>query len=468
MDTSLRALNRFGLGARIGEAEQLGDPRAWLRSQLDGDPPRIAGTVPSASEIGATLVALRMANQAGPTEQQQARRRLAEIATAEERAVLGERVASERPFVERLVQFWSNHLAISMVGKRVVGALAGSYEREAIRPHVLGRFDEMVLASARHPAMLVYLDNFQSIGPNSGGVRAAARPAARRGLNENYARELLELHTLGVNGGYTQEDVQELAKILTGWTASGVPGAPGMAANRRTPPGAGAARRTMADDPVGFVFQPNLHEPGTKTLLGVQYGDGGFEEGERAIHALCAHPATGEFLARKLVAHFVADDPPESAVERVANVYRSSGGDLREVAIALIDLEEAWSDSSKKFRSPQDWMVAISRGLGLDVAGDRVTALLRQLRHPLWAPPSPAGFPDALSDWSDPDALLNRAELARTLAPRIARSHRDPRILLDLVDVPAGDALRDLLSNNSIPAAERLALGIASPAFQWR
>jgi uncharacterized protein (DUF1800 family) len=326
----------------------------------------------------------------------------------------------------------------------------------------------MVLASARHPAMQVYLDNFQSVGPSSEGVGAVARPAARRGLNENYARELLELHTLGVDGGYAQEDVQELAKIFTGWTVSGVPGAPRMAPARMRRPGRRTAARPTAADAVGFVFQPTLHEPGDKSLLGIRYAESGVEEGERAIRALCAHPATAEFLARKLVAHFVADDPPATSVSRIASVYRESGGDLRQVSIALVELDEAWSDEAKKFRSPQDWMIAISRGLGLDIAGDRITPLLRQLRHPLWAPPSPAGFGDRLSDWSDPDALLNRAELARTLGSRIAQTNRDPRVMLDLIDVPGGDPLRDLLSNSSIPAPERLALGIASPAFQWR
>src|SRR5262245_4883109 len=224
MNPTLRALNGFGLGARPGERRRVTDAKNWLRAQLHGDVSlSVTPTVGSSSAIADALRAFRMVGQGDEQERkearQQARRALVGIAAAESRAVLTERVITERPFVERLVAFWSNHFCVSMGAKVLVAPLAGSYEREAIRPHVLGRFEDMVLASAKHPAMLVYLDNFQSIGPASRGAAAGGRgQGQRRGLNENYARELLELHTLGVDGGYTQQDVQELAKILTGWT----------------------------------------------------------------------------------------------------------------------------------------------------------------------------------------------------------------------------------------------------------
>ena len=202
------------------------------------------------------------------------------------------RVTSDRPFVERLVAFWSNHLCVSAGAKILVAPLAGSYERDVIRPHVLGRFEDMVLASARHPAMLAYLDNFQSIGPSSQGAQAGQRNnGARRGLNENYARELLELHTLGVNGGYTQEDVQELARILTGWTIAGIPGPGARVQPRPGVRGRGVVRRVRpeAGGPLGFAFQELLHEPGAKTVLKQRYKEEGVAEGERAIRALCGH-----------------------------------------------------------------------------------------------------------------------------------------------------------------------------------
>jgi uncharacterized protein (DUF1800 family) len=467
MNQSLRALNRFGLGARIDEARTISDPRGWLRSQLDGGPPRIpAATVASPDAIGDALRALR-APTPDPEMRQTARRRVQEIAAAESQTAFSFRVTSERPFVERLVAFWSNHLCVSAAAKIIVAPLAGLYEREVIRAHVLGRFEDMVLASAQHPAMLVYLDNYQSIGPGSRG----AQGNARRGLNENYARELLELHTLGVDGGYTQQDVQELARLLTGWTVAGLGGGgarqsmPMAPARARRLSRAGAVRAT--DGAVTFAFQENLHEPGPKTVLGVRYG-AGLAQGERAIRALCQHPSTARFVATKLVTHFVADTPPASAVERIADVFRESRGDLRAVASALIDLPDAWNEEHRKFRTPQDWLTSVFRTVrGTDI-NDRAVPFLRQLRHPFWSPQAPKGFGDTTQEWADPDSLLNRAELSRTLARRFASQRIDPRLLLDAVDVAPEDPVTKLVSDASIGRDERIALALASPAFQWR
>ena len=445
VDERLRALNRFGLGARPGERFRVSDPRAWLRAQLDGAPV-LAGT-PAASEIADALQAFRAAQQ-GERERQQARRRIIGIALAEQRTALLQRVVTDRPFVERLVAFWSNHLCVSTEAKIPVAALAGRYEREAIRPHVLGRFEDMVLASAKHPAMLIYLDNVQSIGPGSRAARGPRQRRQQRGLNENYARELLELHTLGVDGGYTQRDVTELARLLTGWTLSGF-----------------GPRGGSGD--IAFEFQPLLHEPGEKTVVGATYREG-VGEGERAIRALCRHPSTAKFVATKLVAHFVSDTPPADAVERVAAVFRESGGDLRRVSLALVDLPAAWAvGDDRKFRTPQEWIVATLRAFRAREIGDPVVQALRQLRHPLWAPASPKGFGDTRREWADPDSLMNRAELARSMARRVG-GDVDPRVLLDVVDVAADDPLRAMLADTGIPADERVALAIAGPAFQWR
>src|SRR5688572_7885475 len=284
MNSTLRALNGFGLGARAGEPQRAGDARGWLRAQLQGDAlllPAPAEGSPSA--MADAIRAFRSIGQADDQQRrearQQARRALVGIAGAESRATITERVTTDRAFVERLVAFWSNHLCISVGAKILVAPLAGSYEREAIRPHVLGRFEDMLLASATHPAMLVYLDNFQSIGPSSRGARAGRGRGPQRGLNENYARELLELHTLGVDGGYTQQDVQELAKILTGWTVGGLGrpsmqlGVQPMTPRRGRRPLDQARGRAMAaqadtDGRIGFAFQELLHEPGSKTVLG--------------------------------------------------------------------------------------------------------------------------------------------------------------------------------------------------------
>jgi len=467
MDTTLRALNGFGLGARPGERGRVRDPRSWLRGQLKGAAPLLGAPAEASPDaIHEAIRAFRSAAPQGDDQQrrearQQARRRLVAIAAAESRAALMERVGSERPFVERLVAFWSNHLCVSVGAKILVAPLAGSYEREAIRPHVLGRFTDMVLASAKHPAMLVYLDNFQSIGPGSPAARASGRRGQPRGLNENYARELLELHTLGVNGGYAQQDVLELAKILTGWTVSGL-GRPGSAGPR------GRRQMNPADQRFGFAFQDVLHEPGAKTVLGVKYADGGVTEGERVIRALCDHPSTAQFVATKLVRHFVSDDPPAGAVDRIARVFRDTRGDLRTVADALIDLPEAWTDSARKFRTPQDWLIAVLRAFNATDVSETVMPILRQLRHPLWSPAAPKGFDDGTSEWADPDSLLNRAELARTVARRLRVPRVDPRQLLDVIDVPATDQLHKFVADVAIPADERLALVLAGPGFQWR
>lgn len=469
MTAALRALNGFGLGARPGERLRIGDPRRWLRAQLDGGAPTLP--VPDASapsRVTAMLSAYRGAANGDRQARQQLRQGLVAIAAADGLAALGARVASDRPFVERLVAFWSNHLCVSSGSKLLVAPLAGSYEREAIRPFVLGRFHDMVRASARHPAMLLYLDNAQSIGPSSAGARLA-RGRVQRGLNENYARELLELHTLGVDGGYEQPDVQALARILTGWTIAGLNGRADMAMDRRSARAAGTpAPPQPAAARIDFVFRPFLHEPGDKVLLGERYRARGVEEGEEAIRALCRHPSTARLVARKLVAHFVSDTPPPDAVNRLARVFLETDGDLRAVSAALIDLPEAWGSDARKFRTPQDWLVAVLRATGATEAAARHLVLLRQLRHPLWSPQAPKGFGDTTQEWADPESLLNRAELARTIARRLARATPDPLDVLDVVDVAADDPLRQIAADRAIRLDERLALVLASPAFQWR
>ena len=450
MDVTLRALNRFGLGARIGERHGIDDPRAWLRAQLDDpDATRLDG--PDLDEAGRIL---RDQGEARRSRDQdrivEVRRRARELRVEEARQAFSRRVTTDQPFLERLVAFWSNHLCVSVQAKPQIGPLAGHYERTVIRPHVLGRFDEMVLASARHPAMLFYLDNFQSIGPGSTVGRRSARRGNGRGLNENYARELLELHTVGVGGGYAQPDVEALARLLTGWTIGGV--GPG----------------SQPDESLGYVFRRFLHEPGDKTVLGRRYGTGE-RDGERAIRALCAHPSTARFVAEKLARHFIADDPPSSAVDRLARRFAETDGDLREVSLTLIDLDEPWAVEHRKLRTPQDWLVAVWRAVRAEEAPPNVAALTAQLRHPLWAPAAPKGFGDLEREWSDPDALMNRAELARSFGRGAGRAPRmDPTRLLDVVDVPPSDPLVGLVRDDSIPVQERVALVFGGPAFQWR
>ena len=456
MNSTLRALNRFGLGARVGEKEGISDPRNWLKSQLDPSRTGIEATnLPSLEEVGS---ALRRSRQSQNTSDEETRRKgrqgLQQIARREISGALQQRIATNTPFLERLVAFWSNHLCVSAQAKPQVVSLAGHYEREVIRPHVLGRFSDMVLASTRHPAMLFYLDNARSIGPSSRGSQMAARRGRKRGLNENYARELLELHTVGVDGGYTQKDVEQLALVFTGWTVAGLGQPMGMGMGGSAQP--------------AFMFRRALHEPGAKSVLGVSYPEAGVAEGERVIRDLCRRPQTARFVANKLVRHFVSDDPPDAAIQRIAATFQKTEGDLLKVATALVDLKEAWKAENRKFRTPQDWLIAVLRGVGLTDAPPRMGGLLRQLRHPLWAPAAPKGYGDTMGEWADPDSLMNRAELGHSLARRLNRSRFEPEKILEVVDLPDSDPLRSLLADNSIGRDERLALGIAGPSFQWR
>src|SRR5215469_9988799 len=303
------AANRFGLGARPGELASIGaHGRDWLRAQLLAGPPTLAtAQLRSSTEILGEALELRReiqgARKAGVLTnstsdksttddaaaevaqrvQQRLPQFLKPIYTAEVTARFAQAVASERPFVERLTQFWANHFAVS-VDKQFLAGLAGSFEREAIRPHVLGDFNDMLLAVETHPAMLLYLDNYLSVGPHSAAAqRAQARQAQRRlGINENLAREILELHTLGVGGGYTQRDVTTFAEVLTGWSLGGEGG------------------RLAGGPPGRFVFRPGLHEPGAKVVLGRRYADDGFGQGAAVLRDLARQPATAHFIAAKL------------------------------------------------------------------------------------------------------------------------------------------------------------------------
>jgi uncharacterized protein (DUF1800 family) len=298
---------------------------------------------------------------------------------------------------------------------------------------------------------------------------------ARGGLNENHARELLELHTVGVDGGYDQEDVVELAKVLTGWTVGGLAPDGAMAARLRGRRGRGGAGG--GEERFGTLFREAQHEPGPKTVLGRRY-DGGAGEIERVVRDLCAHPSTARFVATKLVTHFVSDDPPARAVDAVAGTFADSGGDLRAVADTLVDLPEAWDPEAAKFRSPLDWLTAVFRAFRVEDAPEMAGPVLRQLRWPTWAPPSPKGFGDTASDWADPDSLMNRAELARSVAREAGRGQGrragatpaglDPRALLEVVEPTRAGPLEQMLGDDSIDAAERIALAIGGPAFQWR
>jgi uncharacterized protein (DUF1800 family) len=350
---------------------------------------------------------------------------------------------AECGFAERLVVFWSNHFCISASKGGLARMWAGSFEREAIRPHVLGRFADMLMAVEQHPAMLFFLDNQQSLGPDS---RAGIN--RHRGLNENLAREIMELHTLGVNGGYTQDDVTSFARVITGWTYAG--------------------RLGQLGQPGTFVFNNNAHEPGAQRVLGKVYEAGGLAQGEAVLSDIARHPSTAKFIATKFAQHFVADDPPPALVARLQDVFTRTDGDLRLLANALVDSGEAWTAPLSKMRSPYEYMIATGRILSrVPEEPGRYLGGLNLLGQPLWSPAGPNGFPDTNAAWAAPEGMKLRLDIAAQVAAKLPDSI-DPRELLELAaaDAASDDTRRTVERAESRQQA--MALLLMSPEFQRR
>jgi uncharacterized protein (DUF1800 family) len=320
---------------------------------------------------------------------------------------------------------------------------AGSFEREAIRPHVLGRFADMLKAVEQHPAMLFFLDNQQSLGPDS-----RAGQNRKRGLNENLAREIMELHTLGVGGGYTQEDVTSLARIITGWTFAG--------------------RQGQLGAPGSFAFNANAHQPGPQQLLGKTYEDNGVGQGEAALADIARHPSTATFIATKFARHFVADDPPPALIGHLQETFTRTDGNLKALALALVDSEDAWKAPLTKMRSPYEFMIATGRLLarvpedpGLYLNG------LNVLGQPLWTPAGPNGFPDTNAAWAAPEGMKLRLDMSSQVASRIG-NNIDPRDLLELAVADAASAETRRTIERAESRQQALALLLMSPEFQRR
>ncbi len=362
---------------------------------------------------------------------------------AEALARLQRAVQADCGITERLVAFWSNHFCISASKGELARMWAGSFEREAIRPHVLGRYSDMLKAVEQHPAMLFFLDNQQSLGPD---LRAGLN--RKRGLNENLAREIMELHTLGVGSGYTQDDVTSLARIITGWTFVGRQGRLGV--------------------PGSFVFNANAHQPGPQRLLGKTYQDNGVAQGEAALADIARHPATAKFIATKFVRHFVADDPPQALVAQLEGVFRKTDGDLRAMTSALVDADAAWSAPMSKIRNPNEFLVAAGRLLARvpEDPGPYLGAL-NALGQPLWTPAGPNGFADTDAAWAAPEGMKLRLDISAQLASRIGNSI-DPRELLDEVAADAASSETRQTIARAETRQQALALLLMSPEFQRR
>jgi uncharacterized protein (DUF1800 family) len=343
---------------------------------------------------------------------------------------------AEIGFAERLVWFWSNHFCVS--ADRVPN-MVGGYEREAIRPHILGRFVDMLLAVAGHPAMLVYLDNAVSIGPNSiAGINRT------RGLNENLAREILELHTLGVRTGYSQDDVTHFANVLTGWTI--------VSPNN---PEHGAE----------FMFNRRLHEPGPQRVLDKTYADTGVEQGRAVLADLASHPATAAHIATKLARHFVADEPRPELIERLTKIVRDTDGDLKEIAKGLIVSEEAWTPARDKLKRPSEWVVAMVRATGSRADPERFARGQALLGEPIWRPPAPKGFADDEAAWID--GTGQRLDIANNFAERAAEG-LDPNEVVETALGPLASAETRQAVARAESRQQALVLAFMSPEFQRR
>jgi uncharacterized protein (DUF1800 family) len=447
------ALNRFGMGPRPGSIAAIAsDPRGALLAELERPPslPAAAAALPSSGQAlrmvseavarqQAKLMAAKRAQEkakqqevaaAAPAAMTETAKADAEAKAAadttpnprrqiyldEAKVRMEAALSAEIGFTERLVWFWSNHFCISADSIR---SMAGAYEREAIRPHVLGRFTDLVLAAEGHPAMLFYLDNLGSMGPNS-----IAGLNRTRGLNENMAREVMELHTLGVRSGYSQDDVTSFANVLTGWTW--------------LPPG---------DNPEHggeFSFNPRLHEPGAQTVLGKSYAEEGVEQGRAVLRDLASSPATATHVATKLARHFIADEPPPRLVDNLAQVFRDTSGDLKEVAKALVTSPEAFALPPTKLKRPSEWIAGVVRASGLtEMDPDRFTKGQALLGEALWRPSSPKGFADDEASWID--GMGRRLDIANNYAERIAGQIDPDEVIATVLEQCVSAELREAI-----------------------
>jgi uncharacterized protein (DUF1800 family) len=465
------AVTRFGLGARPDElSAAAGDPRGWLKSQIVRDgAEQPAGPLPATTdrfaqfadylrEVGVlkrdgtitdttTAPAGRMSDQRGASFQEQRKQALQPVLEGVRDEIFARTrlaTATTAPFRERWTLFWANHFTVSTI-KLQSAVVAGPFEREAIRPHVFGRFEDLLVASTTHPGMLLYLDQARSAGPDS-----LAGEYRKMGLNENLAREIMELHTVGADAGYTQADVTEFARALTGYSIGGF--------------------REAEDVRGRYLYRPQLHEPGTRTVMGKQYRDDGEGQARAILADLAASPHTADHIARKLAIHFVADEPPKNLVVRLAASYRDSNGDLARVAETLIGAPEAWDTNARKFKTPYEFVVSGYRAAGASPSDPtkEVVQPLTFLGQRPFAAPQPNGWSDLAADWAAPDAIVKRLTWATKFSAYYAPNGAAP---VDVAMASLGDRL-GASAKTAIARAETrneaFSILLMSPEFQRR
>ncbi len=469
------AAHRFGLGA--ASLSTVGnDPACWLESQIGPADAACGEGLLNTSQALAHVAAERAERRdkkamppaetnaasgvPGDAALQALRQHYREVIAADARSRLLTAATTRRPFAERLQWFWANHFTVSLA-KGTTRGLVGAFERDAVRPNIAGSFEQLLLASTTHPAMLRYLDNVQSAGPNSAIVARLARRGNRTdekaprvtGLNENLAREVLELHTLGADSArganpvYTQADVTQFARVLTGWRVG----------------------YQESDD--RQRFDAAWHEPGSKTVVGRSYGEGP-QALREVLHDLAHHPATAHFIATKLARHFVADDPPAALVDRLAEVYQRSDTQLAPVYRALIASPEAWRPQALKLKTPEEFIVSSARLLSIDLrfferGNAQSAAAVGTLGQRLQSAPSPAGWSDRAEDWLGPDAVWKRIEWATRTADRLGGNVDARSLALQSLGPLLSTETRTQL-DRAADGSQALALLLMSPEFQRR
>jgi uncharacterized protein (DUF1800 family) len=412
-------------------AERSAEQKLALRSQKAGDADsQSQATSPAMSDLAKNMIADAAPVPGTPPLPQQ-------IIQNEAKARFDAASTAGLGFVERLVWFWSNHFCISA---DKIPSMAGAYEREAIRPHVLGRFADLLHAVESHPAMLFYLDNVESMGADS--IAGINRD---KGLNENLARETLELHTLGVRSGYTQADVTSFANVLTGWTW---------------------ISPDQPDRGGEFIFNRRLHEPGAQTVLGKTYPETGMDQGRAVLADLARHPATAQHIAQKLSCHFVADEPPPTLVAKLAKTFTDSDGNLKDVAKTLIAADESWTPQRQKLKTPAEWIAGVIRLTGAQqtIPVGRIMNAQATLGAPLWRPPAPNGYPDTEAAWID--GVPHRIDIANEFAGRVRDA--DPLGLLDSGLGPLASADTRQTVARAESRNQALALLVMTPEFLRR
>jgi uncharacterized protein (DUF1800 family) len=449
------AVTRFGLGARPGEiASAQNDPQGFLIAQIrregadqpQGDGENTAQRLAEFREYQMQKQAAKAESDAKSDPVKDARKMLRDDAGGDflARAQLG--ASTDAAFRERWALFWANHFTVSAT-KEITGVVVGPFEQEAIRPHVFGRFEDLLVASSTHPAMLLYLDQFQSVGPDSKASvyqRKTAKPVG--GLNENLAREILELHTVGVDAGYTQADVTEFARAMTGFSIG----------------------RPQDPNPHQFLFRDNAHEPGARTVMGKPYPQDGQDQALAVMRDLAASPHTARHVSTKLAAHFVSDTPPPALVARLEKSYLDTGGQLDELARTLIHSPEAWDPTQAKFKTPYEFAISTWRAVGAQPqAIGKLNPVLTGLGQKPFSAPSPKGWDDTAQVWCAPDALVKRLRFSEGFAAAAA-DRLDPNVFAQST---LGARLTPPVAKAVARAETRreaMALLLMSPEFQRR